>query len=56
MVKSWKLSFYMNKEKIIWVKIDSGSYYNVLIKLNNIGVNFFDNKKMKDYILIKTTY
>jgi len=46
----------MNKEKIIWVKIDSGSYYNVLIKLNNIGVNFFDNKKMKDYILIKTTY
>jgi len=46
----------MNREKIIWVKIESGGYYNVLMKLNNIGITFFDNKKSKDWVLIKTTY
>lgn len=46
----------MNREKIIWVKIEINSYYNVLIKLNNIGVNIYDIKKYKDYILIKTGY
>lgn len=46
----------MNKEKIIWVKINSKNYYNILIKLNDIGITLFDNKKEKDYILFKTTY
>lgn len=46
----------MNKERIIWVKIESKSYYNLLIKLNDISVTIFDNKKVDNYILIKTTY
>jgi len=46
----------MNKEKIVWIKIDSKNYYNVLIKLNDIGIILFDNKKYDKYILIKTTY
>ncbi len=46
----------MNKEKIIWVKIKTDRYYNIFIKLNNVGINIFDNKKGKDYLLIKTTY
>ena len=45
----------MFKDEIIWIKINSISYYNVLIKLNDIGITVFDNKKYKDYILIKTT-
>lgn len=46
----------MNKEKIIWVKIDSRNYYSLLIKLNDIGITLFDNKKIDNYLLIKTTY
>ena len=44
----------MNFEKIVWVKIQTSSYYNFLIKLNDIGITIYDNKKYKDYILIKT--
>ena len=39
---------------LVWVKINSSSYYNVLIRLNDIGITIYDNKKYKDYILIKT--
>lgn len=46
----------MNKERIVWVKIEANNYYNVLIKLNNIGITLYDNEKNKNYILIKTTY
>ena len=46
----------MNREKIIWIKIDAQSYYNLLIKLNDIGVTVYDNKKNKNDILIKTSY
>ncbi len=46
----------MNKEKIVWLKINSSSYYNILVKLNDIGITLYDNKKEKDYILIKTKY
>ena len=45
----------MNK-KIIWIKIEVNSYYNLLLKLNNIGINVYDIKKLNDYILIKTLY
>ena len=46
----------MNKEKIIWLKIKANSYYNLFIKLNEIGITIYDNYKDKDYIHIKTTY
>ena len=46
----------MNNEKILWIKINAKSYYNLLIKLNDIGIAILDNKKLNDYILIKTTY
>lgn len=42
--------------KFVWVKINNKNYYNTLIKLNDIGVCLYDNKKINDYILIKTTY
>ena len=45
----------MNKEKIVWVKIKNKSYYNTLIKLNDLGITIYDNKKEQDYLLIKTT-
>ena len=46
----------MNKNSLVWVKIKSNSYYNLLIKLNNIGITLYDNKKEKDCILIKVTH
>lgn len=46
----------MNNEKIIWIKIETDKYYNLLIKLNDIGIVLYDNKKSKNYLLIKTTY
>ena len=45
----------MNK-KIVWIKINYNNYYNLLLKLNNIGINIFEIKKYKDYILVKTFY
>jgi len=46
----------MNENKILWVRIDTDRYYNLLLKLNTMGISIFDNKKRKDYILIKTTF
>ncbi len=40
---------------IIWVKIDNGNYYYLLTKLNDIGITLYDNKKFKDYLLIKVS-
>lgn len=45
----------MNK-KIVWVKIEVSKYYNLLLKLNNIGINIYEIKKLDNYILIKTLY
>ena len=42
--------------KLVWVKINSGNYFKVMARLNNIGISLYDNKKYKDYILIETTY
>ncbi len=42
--------------KLVWVKINSGNYFKVMSRLNNIGISLYDNKKYKDYILIETTY
>ncbi len=44
------------KNNIIWVKINNSNYYYLLTKLNDIGITLYDNKKTKDYLLIKTTY
>ena len=41
--------------KIIWVKINDDNYYKVLTKLNSLSINIYDNKKINNYILIKTT-
>jgi len=46
----------MKVEKIIWVKIETNRYYNLLLKLSEIGIILLDNKKEKNNILIKTTY
>lgn len=46
----------MKKDKVLWVKIDCKNYYNLMIKLNDIGIILYDNKKQNNYILIKTTY
>lgn len=46
----------MNKEKIIWVKINTNSYYNIFIKLNDMGITIYDNKKIDNNIIIKTNY
>ena len=46
----------MSRDKIIWVKINTKSYYNILVKLNDIGITIYDNKFKKDYILIETKY
>ena len=43
----------MFRDNIVWLKINSSSYYNILIKLNDIGITIYDNKKEKKYILIK---
>ena len=45
----------MNK-RIVWVKVEVNKYYNLLLKLNNIGISVFEIKKCNDYILIKTFY
>lgn len=44
------------KDKLIWIKIETKSYYNLLLKLNEIGINLYDNKKMGDYLLLKISY
>lgn len=46
----------MNKEKKIWIKIKVSKYYNLILKLNNIGISVYEIKKYSNYILIKTTY
>ncbi len=46
----------MNKDKIVWVSFNTSRYYNLFIKLNEIGITIFDNKCKKDSVLIKTTY
>ena len=46
----------MNDKNIIWVKIATKSYYNLLIKLNDLNVTIYDNKKYLDYILLKINY
>jgi len=43
----------MTRKKIIWIRINTGSYYRALLKLSDIGITIYDNKKYKDYILIK---
>ncbi len=46
----------MNKSKILWIKIKTNRYYNTLIRLNEIGVTIYDNKREKEHLLIKTNY
>ena len=46
----------MKNSYLIWVKIKTNSYYNLLIKLNDIGINIYDNKKYSNYVLIKVNY
>ena len=37
----------------MWVKIETDKYYNLLLKINNIGINVYDVKTFNNYILIK---
>lgn len=46
----------MKNKSIVWVKIKSDKYYNLLLKLNKIGINVLEIKKDKNNILIKTYY
>ena len=43
----------MNDNSLVWVKINTSNYYKILLKLNSIGIEFYDNKVGNDYILIK---
>lgn len=45
----------MNKN-IVWVKINGNKYNELLMKLNNIGIDIYDIKKFNDYILIKSNF
>jgi len=38
---------------LMWVKIETDKYYNLLLKINNIGINVYDVKTFNNYILIK---
>lgn len=42
----------MNKSKV-WVKFDTDKYYNLVLKLNNLGIDVYEIKKFNNYILIK---
>ncbi len=44
----------MIKKEIVWVKIKTNSYYNILTKLSEIGITIYDNKKYNNEVLIKT--
>lgn len=46
----------MKNNDLIWVKIKTKSYYNLLIKLNEISINIYSNKKYNDFVLLKITY
>jgi len=41
---------------LIWVKIETLKYYNLLLKLNNMGIEVFDIKKFNNYVLLKIFY
>ena len=43
----------MNDNSLVLVKINTSNYYKILLKLNSIGIEFYDNKVGNDYILIK---
>lgn len=45
----------MQKDKIVWVIFDTSHYYNLMIKLNELGISIYDNKRKDNNILIKTT-
>lgn len=45
----------MQKDKVVWVIFDTNHYYNLMIKLNELGINIYDNKRKDNNILIKTT-
>jgi len=46
----------MNKGKIVWIRIEETKYYNLILKLSNIGIDIYEIKKYSNYVLIKTTY
>jgi len=46
----------MNKGKIVWIRIEETKYYNLILKLSNIGIEIEEIKKYSNYVLIKTTY
>ncbi len=39
--------------KLIWVKFYNSNYYQLMLRLNNIGITIYDNKKDKDDIFVK---
>ena len=41
---------------LIWIKIETLRYYNLLLKLNNIGIDIYDIKKYKEYVLLKINF
>lgn len=41
---------------LIWVKIETLKYYNLLLKLNNMGIEVFDIKKFNNYVLLKINF
>ena len=38
---------------LIWVKIETLKYYNLLLKINNLSINVYDTKKCDNCIIIK---
>ena len=40
--------------RIVWVRINILNYYNLLLKLNTLGVSVLEIKKLEDCILVKT--
>ena len=44
------------KNDLVWVSINTSKYYNILTKLNDIGITLYENKMVHQKLLIKTTY
>ena len=44
------------KNKIVWVKFYDNNYYKILLKLNSIDVNIYNNIQKDNSVLVQINY